>query len=563
MDSHSPTTNTQNPSERPTKAIILLTFFSALGGFLFGYDTGVVSGAMLLLRRDFQLTNLWQEIIVSITIVSAWGSSLIGGVLADRLGRKRVILGSSFVFTLGAIVLGLAPNKETLLAGRFIVGLGIGSSSMCVPVYLSEVAPLSIRGRLTVTNTLFITGGQFIASVICGLFGGMDQGWRWMLGIGALPSMVQLVAFFFAPESPRWLSLHGRYSILYIIFLYKNAFVISDVIKLLLLLLFLLKTDIAAIFQTHPVRRALILGCLLQLFQQISGINTVMYYSASIIAMAGIDNDQTAIWLAAVTSFFNFSFTFVGLWLVERLGRRLLTLGSLFGVTLALLTLGLSFQLTYNNSHSVTSFVQGDICSQFKTCSHCTENPECGFCFGRNNSSLNTYCLQANHSLYNEDSITGPCVNPEESGSVFAYNWCPSGYSWISILGLCLYLCFFAPGMGPMPWSVNSEIYPNWARARCTSYATSVNWGANLIVSLTFLTLTEAITKQGTFYLYTGFALSGFIIFFLILPETKGVHLENVESLFQKPLLRSTPWKTGSREELTRKESYGTLPTVQ
>ena len=119
---------------------------------------------------------------------------------------------------------------------------------------------------------------------------------------------------------------------------------------------------------------------------------------------------------------------------------------------------------------------------------------------------------------------------------MYAYDYCPSSTAWLIILGLGVYLFFFAPGMGPMPWTINSEIYPLWARSTGNSLATSTNWAFNLLVSMTFLSLTEAITKQGTFYLYTGIAFIGLVYFYSVLPETKGVTLEEVEKIFKQPI---------------------------
>lgn len=188
-----------------TPPMLLLAIFSAIGGFLFGYDTGVVSGAMLLVREEFELSTLWHESIVSATIAAAWLAALCAGPLADRAGRRLVILGASVLFTIGSAVMAAAPEKETLLVGRIVVGLAIGLASMCVPLYLSEAAEAGVRGQLTVTNVIFVTGGQFVASVICGALSTTDEGWRWMFGLAAVPAVVQFIGFLFLPESPRWL----------------------------------------------------------------------------------------------------------------------------------------------------------------------------------------------------------------------------------------------------------------------------------------------------------------------------------------------------------------------
>lgn len=208
------------------------------------------------------------------------------------------------------------------------------------------------------------------------------------------------------------------------------------------------------------IRRALLIGCLLMSIQQLSGINTVMYYSATIIEMSGITADKsTAVWLASLPAFINFLFSLNGMFLVERLGRRDLTLGSLFGVVIALIFIGVGFQF-------------GD---------------------------------------YQESSF-------------------------IILIGLIFYLFCFAPGMGPMPWTINSEIYPLWARSFCYSTSTSINWFFNFLVSFTFLTMVHTFSTQFTLFLYAGIALMGWVLLYLFLPETRGKSLEEIETLFENPM---------------------------
>ena len=160
--------------------VVVLTVVSALGGFLFGYDTGVVSGAMLKVRAHFNLDSTWVEIIVSVTIGTAAIAAVMGGFLCDWIGRKWTLILSSAVFTVGSIVLGAAVTSWMLLIGRVIVGVGIGIAAMSVPMYIAESAPADMRGKLVVVNILFVTGGQFVATVIDGVFSylGENIGWR-------------------------------------------------------------------------------------------------------------------------------------------------------------------------------------------------------------------------------------------------------------------------------------------------------------------------------------------------------------------------------------------------
>eukprot|EP00064_Thunnus_orientalis_P008963 superscaffoldBa00001104_g8986 len=488
--------------------VYVLAFFSALGGFLFGYDTGVVSGAMLLLKKEMNLDTLWQELLVSSTVGAAALSALSGGSLNGWLGRKICILIASFIFSVGGIILSLSPNKEVLLVGRITVGLGIGIASMTVPVYIAEVSPSHLRGQLVTINALFITGGQFIASVIDGAFSYLSRdGWRYMLGLSVVPAALQFVGFFFLPESPRWLLQKGRNQearqVLSQIRGGQNVDEEYDSIR----------TSIEEeekeggggglviwrILRHGPTRRALIVGCGLQMFQQLSGINTVMYYSATILQMAGVRDDKQAIWLAAATSATNFVFTLVGVWLVERVGRRKLTLGSLIGTGLSLTLLAVGFLLSAQNSPPITLH---PFDSQNSTC-----------------------------RLYGCSNLTEAADSP-----IWAYNYCPTSYSWIVLTGLILYLAFFAPGMGPMPWTVNSEIYPLWARSTGNACSAGVNWIFNVLVSLTFLHVAEFLTYYGAFFLYTGLVVLGLLFVQGCLPETQGLQLEDIENLFTSPL---------------------------
>ena len=185
-----------------------LTALSAVGGFLFGYDTGVISGAMLLLVQEFEFTNREQEQIVSVTLLGCILAALCSSCLTERLGRKPAVLLGSLVFAAGAIVMAVADGLHLLLVGRFIVGLAVGLASMVVPLFIAEAAPPSQRGALVTINNVFVTGGQFFACVVSALLSKVDypHGWRFMLGAGALPAVVQFVGFLCMPESPRWLA---------------------------------------------------------------------------------------------------------------------------------------------------------------------------------------------------------------------------------------------------------------------------------------------------------------------------------------------------------------------
>lgn len=366
-----------------------------------------------------------------------------------------------------------------------------------------------------------------------------------MLGLAAVPAFIQFIGFLFMPESPRWLMKQGQEEkalkalrsmrsndVLATSELkqIRNACALEEVHKQENLEASLVKQ----VFQRKSLRKALMIGCALQIVAQLSGINTVMYYSASIIQMAGFYDENLVLWLAAGVASVNFFCTFLGFYLVEKTGRRKLTLLSLGGVIISLLVLAAGFYLTDVQSPAIKRPANlTDICSQQSSCNTCISLEECGFCFQDIKPWTNGTCLPVRHNDF-KGSQRGSCINGTQLSQklIWSTDSCPSNYAIVTVLGLCLYLFFFAPGMGPMPWTINAEIYPLWARGFCFSVATSFNWICNLLVSLTFLTIAKHITEQGAFSLYAAFAAIGWLYFSLNLPETRGVSLEEVEHLF-------------------------------
>ena len=536
-----------NQNQRPTVTsstansnfLRTLVGLSAISGFLFGYDTGIVSGALVLVKDDFKLTSFQQELVVSATIFTAIVGAAAAVPLNKYYGRKPAILLASLTFLLGSLVLSAASSLVALIGGRLVVGIGIGIGSMVVPMYISEIAPPDQRGTLVTINNVFCPGGQFVAACVSAGLAKTPQGWRWMFGVGAVPALVQLIGFVFMPESPRWLLKSGkRTQALSALRTIRGVADVADVA-----LEFAEFEEAAAAEENQSkenqsqqnkwysilllphVRNALILGCSIQFLQQVSGINTVMYYGASIVQMSGFHQASTAIYANVGLAATNFLGGFLGIYLVERRGRRTLTLVSLGGVVVALACLGTSFYV--NDALSLPAVASLNAshefdCNKSQRCFECVTRPQCGFC-----TSL--------------DGKDGTCVltsvGNRTCGPLLFNPWSCEAQNypaWLSVALLVLYLAFFAPGMGPMPWTINSEIYPLEARSLCVGIATSVNWISNLIVSLTFLSLIDALTAQGAFWLYAGVAGVGFLWLYIALPETKGLSLNEVVDLFRR-----------------------------
>jgi SP family myo-inositol transporter-like MFS transporter 13 len=268
--------------------------------------------------------------------------------------------------------------------------------------------------------------------------------------------------------------------------------------------------------------------------------------------MAGF-SDRDAIWLAAIPAFGNFLFTLVGLLLVDRIGRRKLIIGSKAGVILSLALLGAGFYVMDIESPRATPMTQGHC--DFSSCGACVGNSKCGFCVDHvNGSYVDGTCNEGklvNRSMlseYRDPNVTcllyfeknatadSDMYDVTAPGRQWHFNSCPDNkLASLTIVTLFLYIAFFAPGMGPLPWTVNSEIYPTWARSTAIAIATTVNWLCNLIISMTFLTLTDSIGQPATFWMYAGLGVLGLVFMVLLVPETKGRKLEEVEQLFQRP----------------------------
>jgi SP family myo-inositol transporter-like MFS transporter 13 len=253
--------------------------------------------------------------------------------------------------------------------------------------------------------------------------------------------------------------------------------------------------------------------------------------------MAGTKSDEEAIWLSVPVAFTNFAFTLVGVFVVEMVGRRKLLLSSLAGVICSLLFLSVTFYIDLRQSPSVTlrpNINDSSCTTSYDHCYSCVEDSSCGFCYSKiDGDFLNGSCLPV-ESNYNTDHDKYGLCNTTDSNLHWGYNHCPFALSWLAVLGLVLYLAWFAPGMGPMPWTVNSEIYPQWARSFGNSCSATTNWTFNLLVSITFLHLTRLLTKCGAFGLYTAIAFMGWLFIYTFVPETKGKTLEEVNKLFER-----------------------------
>ncbi|XVE51002.1 hypothetical protein DITRI_Ditri02bG0003400 [Diplodiscus trichospermus] len=516
-----------------TPYIMRLALSAGIGGLLFG----VISGALLYIRDDFEEVDrkTWlQEVIVSMAVAGAIFGAAVGGWINDRFGRKKSILIADVLFFVGAMVMALAPAPWMIILGRVFVGLGVGMASMTAPLYISEASPARIRGALVSTNGLLITGGQFLSYLINLAFTKAPGTWRWMLGVAAVPPAVQFVLMLSLPESPRWLyrrkKVEEARSILEKIY---PANEVEDELKALEQSFEAEKADEEAIGDTLiakvkgalgsvVVRRGLYAGVTVQVAQQFSGINTVMYYSPTIVQFAGFASNQTALALSLVTSGLNAVGSIVSIAFVDRYGRRRLMIISMLVASHAPKIDQFDESTNFATNVTCPSYLSAPNPSSWN-CMSCLK-ADCSFCANGANEYSPGACLATTTAL--EDLCQRRHRTWFEDG-------CPSKFGFLAVVFLGLYIICYSPGMGTVPWIVNSEIYPLRYRGIGGGVAAVFNWVCNLIVSLTFLTLTNALGSAGTFLLFAGYCVIGLIFIYWFVPESKGLQFEEVEEMLK------------------------------
>jgi len=427
---------------------------AAIGGLLFGYDTGVISGAILFITKQFSLSSTMEEIVVSSVLVGAVVGAALGGALTGRFGRRSLIILAGIIFTVSAIGTALAPAVSWLIAARIVSGIGIGIASFISPMYIAELVPAKVRGSLVAVNMLAITTGIVVAYVVDYALSGI-QGWRYMFGLAAIPSVALVIGMWLLPDSPRWLISKSKVDQARRVL--KRARTATDVNPEIADIQQSMQRQreggMSGLFQAS-LRMPLIVGLGLAIFQQITGINTVIYYAPTIFKFAGISAVGPAILAGAGLTMVMWCFHVLAIFMLDRVGRRPLLLVGVAGQIVGLTILGAAFHF-------------------------------------QNLASFKSY---------------------------------------IAIGGLVIYVACFAFGLGPIFWLLISEIYPLNIRGAAMSAVTVTNWAMNLAVAVTFLTLVGLLGHAGTFWLYGVIAIGAWIFFYLLVPETKGKTLEQIEA---------------------------------
>ncbi|MDE2646778.1 MAG: sugar porter family MFS transporter [Bacteroidota bacterium] len=499
----------------------------ALGGFLMGFDASVISGVVGFIEVEFSLSDLELGWAVSSLTLSSTLAMLAAGPLSNLIGRRSVLYWAAVLYAVSAIGSALAPSYLILVIARMVGGMGVGASLIIAPMYIAEISPPLLRGRMVSFNQLNIVLGITVAFftnyVILELgdstaawaqemnFGPWN--WRWMLGLETLPAVLYFFALFAVPESPRWLVMKGRVTEGLAIMTRASgpdeaekdlrevqASLVADAAKD--------KVGIAALF-APALKLALLIGIVIAVVQQITGINAVFFYAPMIFEQSGIGTNASFV-QAILVGIVNLVFTIVAIALVDRLGRKPLLILGLTGITIAMAVLAYGF---YSASYTlpVDAILPAAINQQaLQDIVGVTFNSDVEF-----KQALEAALGLSAAREFESDLIAAAIsMNPI-----------------LILTGILGFVASFAVSLGPVMWVLFSELFPNRVRALAISFVGLINSGISFTVQLIFPWELANLGSATTFLLYGIMAAFGLVFVILVLPETKGRSLESLESL--------------------------------
>ncbi len=434
--------------------IYFVAAIAGIAGILFGFDEGIIAGALHFLHNEFSITPLDEGLMTAAVPFGALFGALFAGPASERYGRRALLLGAAILFIIGAVFAGLITAIWMLSAARLMLGVAIGVAAMIAPLYISESAPAAKRGMLVSIYQLAITLGILGAYLVSFAMG---NSWRLMFAIGAVPGMALFLGMFLLNDTPRWLALKGRHAEAQTT-LAKLRGVSAQAPGV--------ANELASITRTAAqdtgtakwsdllspsVKPALIVSIGLFLLQQLSGINAVIYYAPTVLKEAGFDSHATQLMATIGIGVVNVGMTVVGMMLIDRIGRRKLLFIGFVGTALSLGMIAIGAA---------------------------TKSP-----------SLDV----------------------------------------LAMAGLVLYIAAFAASIGPLPWVMMSELFPQHVRGLGMSVASLANWGFNFLVVFSFPVLVASIGLGGVFAIYALVCVTGIIFTARRVPETSGVSLEEIE----------------------------------
>ena len=529
-----------NPSADKTaskrhRTLLRVGLSVALGGFLMGFDASVISGVVRFIRPEFALSDLQLGWAVGALTLTATLGMLTAGPLSDRIGRRAVLVLAAVLYAVSALASALAVDVTTFVLARMIGGLGVGASLIVGPMYLAEIAPPESRGRLVSLNQLNIVIGISVAFfsnyVLLQLAGsaadwvtliGLDREvWRWMLGIETLPAVLFLIALGFVPQSPRWLLMKGKTkeAATTLAMLYPPSEVdrqMQEIQQALASHQTQSAVPVRALF--HPsLRWLLVIGLVLAILQQITGINAVFFYAPMIFEQSGLSADA-AFLQAVLVGLTNLVFTVVAMLLIDRLGRRPLLIGGMAGITLSMLVLAWGFgSASYSlSSERIERMAVPTEVQQQLEASKLRGGPV-------------TFASEADLKAHLMEVLG--VVEAQTHGTEIAKSAAVLR-TWLILCAILGFVASFAVSIGPIMWVMLSELFPLYVRGLAVSVAGFVNSGISFLVQLLFPVQLATIGSAQTFLIYGLFGLVGLLFIARFVPETRQKSLEQLDREF-------------------------------
>lgn len=557
---------------------LLSSVTAAVSGLLVGYELGIISGAVLQIRTLLALTCHEQEMFVSSLLMGALLTSLTGGGLIDRYGRRAAIMLSSCLLGLGSLVLILSLSYAVLIVGRIAVGVSISLSSIATCVYIAEIAPQNRRGLLVSLNELMIVIGILFAYISNYAFANVSHGWKYMFGLVIPLGVLQAVAMYFLPPSPRFLVMKGQEEAASKVL--GRLRPISATTEELTLIKSSLKDEYQYSFwdlfrSKDNMRTRIMIGLTLVFFVQITGQPNILFYASTVLKSVGFQSNEAASLASTGVGVVKVISTIPATLLVDHVGSKtFLCVGSSV-MAASLVTMGivnLNIHMNVTNicrSHSpINQSLDESVFygpRNLSTSNDTFREPFKGITSHSRSSLIPTRNDVDKRGVVTSASLPNAGLSPTGYQIVTDPADVPPFLKWLSLASLLVYVAAFSIGLGPMPWLVLSEIFPGGIRGRAMALTSSMNWGINLLISLTFLTVTDLLGLPWVCFIYAIMSLAALAFVVVFIPETKGCSLEQISTELAKAnyVKNNICFMSHHEEELVPKQLQKRKPQEQ
>ncbi|NXA47109.1 GTR12 protein, partial [Nothocercus julius] len=536
----------------------LSSAIAAISGLLMGYELGLISGALLQMSSILALSCKEQEIVVSSLLFGALFASLTGGFLIDQFGRRFAIIISSSLLVLGSLILLPYESYGILIVGRIAIGISISLSSIATCVYIAEIAPQHRRGLLVSLNELMIVIGILLAYISNYAFASVSHGWKYMFGLAIPLGALQAIAMYFLPPSPRFLVMKNNDEAARKVL--ERLRETSDATKELTVIKSSLKDEHQYSFldlfhSKNNMRARMLVGLTLVFFVQATGQPNILFYASTVLKSVGFQSNEAASLASTGVGVVKVVSTVPATIFVDQVGSKtFLCIGSSI-MAVSLVTMGLVNLNIHVNITSVckSQTLEDSLLHRPGNLSSLTNDSLKDLFVSTVSQERVSFNMQRKHGIAGtEQNRTALVGGKSTTGSYMESEEVPVVLKWLSLASLLAYVAAFSIGLGPMSWLVLSEIFPGGIRGRAMALTSSMNWGINLLISLTFLTVTDLIGLSWMCFIYTVMSLASLAFVIAFIPETKGCSLEQISMELAKQKYGKTPlcWVNQRRENL-------------